>query len=236
MRGTGIGLSGARQIIEQHGGTIGVRSPGDLGSGSTFFFSLPTIPVPAGEAGPDWRIVSLLGRRMGVEGFGHEDGRPVLEEALERLRPGDAARSGAGRAAMDGSAFVAGTETEVPGPLAWAEPGAETAPRRGRQVTLSVRRANASFRGLDAAREIKGFRRIVRPGILTINPADAASIEAGEGEEVEAVFEAGALTGRVHISEALPAGTGEVLVGPAGPAEREALRRRAVHVKLRRKT
>jgi CheY-like chemotaxis protein len=42
--GLGLGLAITKQLIEQHGGTIEVRSPGDLGSGSTFSFRLPIIP------------------------------------------------------------------------------------------------------------------------------------------------------------------------------------------------
>jgi signal transduction histidine kinase len=37
--GTGVGLAGARQIVEQHGGTITVRSR--VGRGSTFVVRLP---------------------------------------------------------------------------------------------------------------------------------------------------------------------------------------------------
>jgi signal transduction histidine kinase len=37
--GTGIGLSGAKQIVEQHGGTIEVES--EEGRGSTFTVHLP---------------------------------------------------------------------------------------------------------------------------------------------------------------------------------------------------
>jgi signal transduction histidine kinase len=38
--GTGIGLAGARQIVEQHGGSVQVTSA--LGRGSTFTVRLPT--------------------------------------------------------------------------------------------------------------------------------------------------------------------------------------------------
>jgi len=41
--GLGLGLAITKELIEQHGGSIEVRSPGDLGSGSTFSFRLPII-------------------------------------------------------------------------------------------------------------------------------------------------------------------------------------------------
>lgn len=41
--GLGLGLAVCRQLLALHGGTLGLRSPGDLGSGTTFFFALPVL-------------------------------------------------------------------------------------------------------------------------------------------------------------------------------------------------
>jgi signal transduction histidine kinase/DNA-binding LacI/PurR family transcriptional regulator/CheY-like chemotaxis protein len=44
--GLGLGLAISKQLIERHGGSIDVRSPGNLGSGSTFSFHLPILTEP----------------------------------------------------------------------------------------------------------------------------------------------------------------------------------------------
>jgi signal transduction histidine kinase/DNA-binding response OmpR family regulator/ABC-type sugar transport system substrate-binding protein len=41
--GLGLGLAICKRLVEMHGGEIGVRSGGELGAGSTFYFTLPAI-------------------------------------------------------------------------------------------------------------------------------------------------------------------------------------------------
>jgi signal transduction histidine kinase/AraC-like DNA-binding protein len=49
--GLGLGLTICRQLIERHGGAIGVRSSGDKNGGATFFFTLPLIATGTPESG-----------------------------------------------------------------------------------------------------------------------------------------------------------------------------------------
>jgi signal transduction histidine kinase/AraC-like DNA-binding protein/ABC-type sugar transport system substrate-binding protein len=44
--GLGLGLAICKRLIELHGGSIGVTSSGEEGSGSTFFFTLPIVLPP----------------------------------------------------------------------------------------------------------------------------------------------------------------------------------------------
>lgn len=49
--GLGLGLAICRRLVELHGGMIGVRSSGEEGAGSTFYFTLPVLEAPLAQPG-----------------------------------------------------------------------------------------------------------------------------------------------------------------------------------------
>lgn len=66
LGGMGLGLAIARQLVQRHGGSIGVRSPGPTGIGTTFWFTLPTVApdglgVEVRDGGPDVLLVAAAG-------------------------------------------------------------------------------------------------------------------------------------------------------------------------------
>jgi len=61
-KGLGLGLAICKRLVEMHDGTIGVRSTGEEGAGSTFYFTLPTVQ-------PSLDQVGVLNRNV-AEGMG----------------------------------------------------------------------------------------------------------------------------------------------------------------------
>jgi len=71
--GLGLGLAICRRLVELHGGTIGLRSTGQEGAGSTFTFTLPRVQPPARPQQQDLaaaadQVVLVLTHRAGGGG------------------------------------------------------------------------------------------------------------------------------------------------------------------------
>jgi CheY-like chemotaxis protein len=78
--GMGLGLAICRKLVEMHHGRIGARSPGTEGSGSTFYFTLPTM-----SHYPDRTPVRDIPRKQTVLLLGEDGGPdPHLEAHLIR--------------------------------------------------------------------------------------------------------------------------------------------------------
>ena len=125
--GMGLGLAISRRLVELHGGQIGVLSTGSDGAGSTFYFTLPILTTPTGDArGPGaWAQTVvvlteqagegitltnyLLGRGFTVETVAIAE-NPELARPTPRRAP---RRSGAGTRAGDRARLGAHPETQA---------------------------------------------------------------------------------------------------------------------------
>ena len=86
--GMGLGLTITKQLVEAHNGRVAIQSPGELGSGSTFTFTLPRLTsraIQPGEIGPaaeksSWTVAILGGQGDSTDalaGFLRENGFAV---------------------------------------------------------------------------------------------------------------------------------------------------------------
>ncbi|MCP4535965.1 MAG: substrate-binding domain-containing protein [Chloroflexi bacterium] len=78
--GLGLGLAICKRLVEMHGGEIGVRSSGEEGAGSTFYFTLPVAKDVAVEP----KTAMPLGQRVLLLAEQSASGKRLLEHLTER--------------------------------------------------------------------------------------------------------------------------------------------------------
>lgn len=81
--GLGLGLAICKRLVELHGGALGVLSTGEEGAGSTFSFTLPTVPAPASVA-PRSVESPTAGSRVLVLGAQGEDNQRLQAQLRQR--------------------------------------------------------------------------------------------------------------------------------------------------------
>lgn len=79
--GTGLGLAVSRQLVELHGGTLGVEST--PGEGSRFTFTLPMAPADVAAAAPERTSDGMPRSWLGALGGGRRLARPDASEAAD---------------------------------------------------------------------------------------------------------------------------------------------------------
>ena len=176
-KGTGLGLTVAYAIVEEHGGRMWLAS--EMGRGSSFYVELPVsggklkavTPVELGGAGAEEGVESVLAREP-VQGLAREAAREVARTpardagrgaARERARPtpapaGSAGRSGAGR--RTGSAGKAGSTSigrPTPASQLIGPAAAGVAPRFDSPVALIVEDETALAEAMQESFTDAGF-------------------------------------------------------------------------------
>lgn len=76
--GLGLGLAICKRLVEMHGGTIGVRSSGEEGAGSTFYFTLPA----AEKEAPRSKVEKLSRTQQVLLLVGRDDWGKRLQDHL----------------------------------------------------------------------------------------------------------------------------------------------------------
>ncbi len=189
---------------------------------------------PAGSALPDWRIVSLLGRKMKGPDFGFDDA-PGLRARMAASVPAlsDLATGPDGTAP---SFFIRETGTDLPGEIPVGDSGPGSAAGPEYPFVLAARPSGVYYRSFDQAAEIRGFGRLCKPGQIVINPADAVRLRVKRGDLVEVASPWASVDGRVEISAQVPEGAAEARLAVGKPGEWDFLRRRISPVAIRRMT
>lgn len=154
---------------------------------------------PPGNALPDWQILCLIARKMGVDGFDFEDAAAIREE-LRQFMP-------AGQSVCP--------ESREASPFRWTgrlndiPPGREeSAPPAARlPFLLTVSPVEHIHRGFPLSAWVEGSKMLLTEGMLEINPDDARQAGIAQGDPVTVTANGMELTWPAKIHREQPPGT-----------------------------
>ena len=168
--GMGIGLALVKQLIELHGGTVSVASPGQ-DQGCTFTLQFPTVPAPTTEPASEFANLTAVHPRTLLYVEDNADARAVMSEMLRM--------SGYGvTEASDGAQALAAVALQRPDAIVLDiglpdMNGYELARQirlmdNGRQIPIIALTGYAQSRDRDAAADVGFSAHLVKP----VDPED----------------------------------------------------------------
>ena len=132
--GLGMGLAICRQLVEMHGGQIGVRSSGEEESGSTFYFTLPMT---------EWRAArNRRSARVCPDGGAADRARPSGHTPARAPRSSRVSKSSRSASTRRQDWFPRRCMPSPPGSRCWIVPASErrlAVDRRRSRMTRSPR-------------------------------------------------------------------------------------------------
>jgi predicted molibdopterin-dependent oxidoreductase YjgC len=131
---------------------------------------------PPGQALPDWKIVCLIAKKMGKEGFNFSNPREIHKE-ISSLVKGfgdfDKAERQAGPLICEGELTISQTK-----------PKETKRANKGFPFILNTSLSEHSYRGFSLTTWVEGTRKLFDDGIIALNPEDAKKAGISQGDEV----------------------------------------------------
>jgi len=171
-----------------------------------------------GDSVPDWEITCRIARKMGVKGFNYDNPSQIMDE-IASLTP---IYGGISYDRLEGNGLqwpcpdqnhkgtpILHTETFSRGkgqfvPLKY-NPPAES-PDKKYPFVLTTARSLYHYQTGTMTRKVSDLNRILSEEFVEINPADAASLNIHDGEEVKITSRRGQVMAKARLTKACQAG------------------------------
>ena len=131
---------------------------------------------PPGKALPDWKILCLIAKKMGKEGFDFSNSEEIHKEISSIVKgfgDFDNIERKAGPLICEGELIIS-----------QSRPEGKKKTKNGFPFILNNSLAEHSYRGFSLTTWVEGARKIFNDGLIDLNPEDADKNGISEGDEV----------------------------------------------------